>query len=234
MVLVALFGPHALAVYTSPNYQTNEFTFGAGGDTSQSSPNYQGSASVGLLGVGTTSSPNFQAYSGFLTPNEPFLSMIVNSTSADLGVLSTTATKTANATFQVTAYLDSGYRVYTMSDPPKTRTGAMLTGMPSTAISAVGTDQFGINVTGPNNVGAGNFGSPPSPQPNGTFAFGEAAAGYGTVNQFKYVKGDYIADTTTTGWGQTNYTISYIANISALATAGAYSVTHDLVAVPTY
>lgn len=227
-----LIAPKAAAQLTSPNYQSNEYTFGAGGDTSQSSPNYQGSTAAGLLGVGQYSSSNYQAYSGFLTPNEPFLSMQITSSSAALGTLDPSSTKTATATFQVSAYLASGYQVYTMNDPPKTSVGQLLTGMASTGTSTVGTNQFGINLRA--NTSPATFGADPSPQPDGTFAFGEAAAGYSTVNQYRYVKGEVIADTTTTGWGQTNYTISYIANITSLATAGSYSVVQDLVAVPTY
>jgi hypothetical protein len=36
------------------------------------------------------------------------------------------------------------------------------------------------------------------------------------------------------GWGQTNFTISYIANISLVTPAGNYIMTHDLVVVATY
>jgi hypothetical protein len=95
----------------------------------------------------------------------------------------------------------------------------------------VGTEEFGINLV---DNSSPNIGSDPSPQPDGTFATGQAATGYGTQNQFKYNAGDVIAESNGSGWGLTNYTISYIANISVLTPAGSYSAVQDLVAIATY
>ena len=84
------------------------------------------------------------------------------------------------------------------------------------------------------------MGADPSPQPNSSFANGQAATGYSTVNQYKYSQGDIIAcsgssgSCSGSGWGATIYTISYIANISLITPAGNYSVNQDLVAVATY
>jgi hypothetical protein len=241
--LALFFGGVALAQYSSTNYKSNEVFFGSGGDTGQSSTNYKAQASVGSLGVGQYSSNNYQAFTGFLTPNEPFLEMAIDSGPVNLGTLSTTTAATATATFHVRAYIDSGYTVQTVSQPPSYTSGSgshTLAGM-SQGASSVGTEQFGINMVGPNNLGAGNFGSNPAPQPNSTYAFGQAASGYSTTNQFKYSAGDTIACTGTggtcgnaSGWGQTNYTISYIANISLITPAGSYSVVQDLVVVATY
>jgi hypothetical protein len=109
-----------------------------------------------------------------------------------------------------------------------------------------GTEEFGINLVGSNNLagdcaGAHNFGSNPSPQPDSTFANGQAASGYDTTNQFKYNSGDIIACSGTSapcssgsGWGLTNYTISYMADIGLVTPAGKYRMIHDLVAVATY
>jgi hypothetical protein len=94
-----------------------------------------------------------------------------------------------------------------------------------------GTEQFGINLV---DNSSPNIGSDPSPQPDGTFATGGAATGYATLNQFKYNAGDVIAQSNANGWGLTNYTISYIANISVLTPAGSYSEVQDLVAIATY
>jgi len=229
----------ASAQYSSGNYKANEVYFGAGGDTNQSSANYKASASAGALGVGQTSSANYQAYSGFLTPNEPFLEMVIDTSLVDLGDLDASTTKTGTANFHVRAYIDSGYSVQTVSSPPSYTSGATthtLAAMTTLGNAAPGTEQFGINLVGPNNLGAGNFGSSPSPQPNGTFATGVAASGYDTANKFKYNPGDTIVQTPlgSSGWGLTNYTISYIANIGAFTPAGNYRMTHDLVVVATY
>lgn len=234
ILLTILFSGSAHAQYTSTNYQTNEVFFGSGGDNSQSSTNYSSSASLGGLGAGNVSSTNYQAYSGFLTPNEPFLSMQITSSAVNLGTLSTATAATGTATFQVTAYVDSGYTVQTVSQPPSYTSGSgshTLTAM-SLGGSAVGTEQFGINLRA--NTSPASFGTDPSPQPDSSFANGAAASGYNTPNQYKYNVGDTIAQTNTSGWGLTIYTISYIANISLITPAGNYSVTQDLVAVATY
>jgi hypothetical protein len=236
-LLMIIFGGIAFAQYSSSNYKANEVLFGAGGDNNQSSANYRASASAGALGVGNVNSANYQAYSGFLTPNEPFLELGIDTSTVDLGVLSTSTTNTATANFHVRAYINTGYTVQTMSQPPSYTSGAQShTLAAKTALGAptTGTEEFGINMV--HNTSPVGFGSDPSPQPNGTFATGIAAPGYGTANQFKYNLGDTIAKTPSgsSGWGATNYTISYIANEGVLTPAGDYVMIHDLVVVATY
>lgn len=230
-------GGIALAQYSSSNYKTNEVYFGAGGDNNQSSANYQAGVNAGALGVGQTSSANYQAYSGFLTPNEPFLELVISTSLVDLGNLDATLTRTGIAAFSVRAYVDSGYSVQTISQPPTYTSGAQnhtLTAMSALASPATGTEQFGINLVA--NTSPVSFGANPSPSPSSTFANGTAAAGYNTPNKYKYNAGDTIALTPAglSGWGLTNYTISYMANISAFTPAGNYRMIHDLVVVATY
>lgn len=229
-----LHGKIVLAQYSSTNYQTNEAFFGTGGDPQISSPNYQANASAGGLAVGDVSSSSYRAFSGFLTPNEPFLEMGIDSSTVNLGTLDTGSTATGAGTFHVRAYLDSGYVVQTMSQPPTMVSGGShtLTAMTSQGSATAGTEQFGINLKA--NTSPATFGADPSPQPDSSFANGIAASGYDTANQFKYNVGDIIAQSQTSGWGLTNYTISYIANIAPLTPAGYYSMIQDLVAVTTY
>ena len=231
----------ALAQYTSNNYKTNEVFFGAGGSPQATSPNYQANLSLGSLAVGNISSASYQAFSGFLTPNEPFLEMGIDSSLVDLGVLDTASTKTGTGTFHVRAYVNSGYTVQAMSQPPTMTSGGShtLAAMTSQGGPTTGTEQFGINLV--HNTSPATFGSDPVPQPDGTFANGQAASGYGTFNQYKYNVGDIIACSgasapcsTGKGWGLTNYTISYIANIGPLTPAGKYTVVQDLVVVATF
>ena len=236
-LLMIVFGGITFAQYSSGNYKANEVFFGAGGDTNQSSANYKASASAGALGVGQVSSANYQAFSGFLTPNEPFLELGIDTNLVDLGVLSTSTTSTATATFHVRAYVDTGYTVQTMSQPPTYTSGSQshtLAAKTTLGTPTTGTEEFGINLA--HNTSPVTFGSDPSPQPNGTFADGVAATGYGTSNQFKYNVGDTIAQTPggSSGWGATSYTISYIADEGVLTPAGDYVMTHDLVVVATY
>jgi hypothetical protein len=240
--LALVFGGVAFAQYSSSNYKSNEVFFGTGGDTGQSSTNYKAQASLGALGVGRFSSTNYQAFSGFLTPSEPFLELQVDSTSVSLGTLDTATTKTGTAIFHVRAYIDTGYTVQTVSQPPTYTSAAQthtLAPMTTLGSSVVGTEQFGINLV--SNTSPATFGSNPAPQPSSTFAFGQAASGYNTGNQYKYNVGDVIACTGTggtcgnaSGWGQTNYTISYIANVKLTTPAGNYTMIHDLVVVATF
>jgi hypothetical protein len=223
----------AFAQYSSNNYQANEVFFGSGGDTGQSSSNYSASVSAGSLGVGQYSSANYRAYSGFLTPNEPFLELNIDTSTVDMGTVDPATTQTGAANFHVRAYVDSGYTVQTISNPP-TYQSHTLTPMTTLASSAAGTEQFGINLV--HNTTPANFGNDPSPQPNGTFATGIAATGYDTADQFKYNVGDTIAKTPpgSSGWGLTNYTISYIANASIITPAGSYQMVQDLVVIATF
>ena len=234
--IVLLVSSKGLAQYSSSNYKANEVFFGSGGDTGQASSSYKASVSAGSLGVGNYASTNYKAYSGFLSPNEPFLEMQIDSSTVNLGTLDATSANTGTSTFHVRAYIDTGYTVQTVSQPPTYTSGTgshTLTPM-SLGASSPGTEQFGINLV--HNTVPANFGTNPSPQPNGTFATGVAATGYNTANQYKYNVGDIIAQTPvgSSGWGLTDYTISYIANISLLTPAGNYTMIHDLVIVATF
>lgn len=216
---------------SSNNYQVDQTFFGSGGERNASSTNYSSSQSAGEIGIGNTSSTNYQAYAGFNTNEEPFIEFVITSNSIDLGVLSTTTTATANGTFYVRAWNASGYTVTTVSDPPKTSGGATLAGLTLATPSITGSEQFGINLAA--NTSPTTFGANPAQLPDSSFSFGEAVNGYGTPNYFKYVKNDVIAHATKST-SVTTYTISYIFNISSTTAAGAYTFRHVLVATGTY
>ncbi|HSX45794.1 MAG TPA: hypothetical protein VLG27_02185 [Candidatus Saccharimonadia bacterium] len=222
---------------SSTNYQVNEVQIGSGGLLNASSPNYQAQQSLGLTG-GRTTSANYGADAGFLTPNAPFLEMVVNGATINLGTLSAVSPATGTATFHVRAYVDSGYTVVSVNNPPKNEEGAPLNAMTTAGVSSPGTEQFGINLvqnqtTCPNAAPA-NFGTNPVPVPDSSFAHGIASTGYDTCGLFKYNKGDTIAQSSGNGWGETDYTISYLVNINGSSKAGSYSMSQDLVAVATY
>lgn len=244
LAVVAVFaaaGARVSAQYSSSNYKANEVYFGSGGDTGQSSANYKAQASLGGSG-GTYGSANYQALAGFLTPGDPFLEMQIDTAGpVNLGTLSSSTTATGNAQFHIRAYLDGGYTVQTISSGLQS-SGAnshTITNMSTTAAAAAGQEQFGINLVA--NTSPVSFGANPAPQPNSTYAFGQASGGYGTANQFKYNPGDVIACSgsggtcgNASGWGETLFTISYIANIGPITPAGSYSMVQDLVAVATF
>jgi hypothetical protein len=226
----------AYAQYSSSNYKANEVIFGSGGDLNQSSANYEASVAAGILGVGLYSSANYQAYSGFLTPGDPFLELGIDTSSVDLGTLSPSSTNSGQASFHVRAYIDSGYTVEAVNQPPTYTSGTRshtLAAKSTLGAPSVGIEEFGINLVHNTSPAVG---SNPAPQPNGTFATGVAAPGYNTPDQFQYHPGDIVAKTPSgsSGWGLTQYTISYIADSSILTPAGVYQMDQDLVVVATY
>lgn len=234
LVLGLLFFAPAIvqAQYSSSNYKIEEAKTGSGSDDNLSSTNYQGAASAGSLGNGRITSASYAAEAGFLTPNEPFLEFVVNTSSVALGTLSSSTTATGTASFYVRAYVNGGYTVQAMGNPPTQESGATLSNLTSPTASSAGTEQFGINLVA--NTSPTTFGAAPSQSPDNTFAAGQAATGYNTTNLFKYVKGDVIAQATSSGWGKTDFTISYIANINPITKAGRYLMNQDLVVVATY
>lgn len=214
----------------STNYQVNETFFGSGGELNACSTSYCSKQSAGEITVGNTASANYQAQGGFNTDRYPYLEFSTTPTNVDLGQLSPTTTKTATANFTVKAYLADGYTVVTASDPPSASGHIMSTPNIPTA-SAVGTEQFGINLTA--NTSPTTFGANPIYSPSNTFSFGQATADYNSPNLYKYVKGDVIAESTLSS-SDTTFTISYIFNISHVTPAGEYNMQHVLVATATY
>lgn len=216
---------------SSPNYKVDETQFGSGGGVNDCSTSYCANTSVGGVGVGTTSSTNYSAAAGFIKPEEEFLEFVVSTSSVDLGTLSTGSTSTGQASFYVRAYLNSSYTVVTRGNPP-TNSGHALVAKSTQALPVIGTEEFGINVVA--NTQPTTFGANPAPQPNSTFANGQAAPGYELTNQFKYAVGDTVARTTTTSQGRTDYTMSYIADVSTITPGGKYVMNQDLIVVATY
>jgi hypothetical protein len=228
----------ASAQSSSSNYSVQESSFSSGSGSGASS-SYSAQISAGDNAVGSSYSANYGAYTGPINPNEEYLEMVVTAATINLdtptgdpGDLSATETATGSGSFYVRAYLNSTYIVTTLSSTLTSEGGATITPMAATAAAVTGTEQFGINLV---DNASPNIGADPSLQPNGSFANGTAATGYGTPDQFKYAQGDTIAQSTgTPAWGQTNFTISYIANISTITEAGFYQMQHELVVLSTY
>jgi hypothetical protein len=208
---------------------------GAGGVNDASSASYRARASLGDTAVGNSSSTNFQANSGFVTTPDPYIELIASSGAIDLGYLSTSTTTTATATFSVRTYLASGYNVGIASDPPKVTgtpgTHTLATNNTQTAPYSPGTEQFGMNLVA--NTVPATVGADPVQVPDATYSYGQVDAAYATANQYKFVKNDRIAFSNKSS-GLTNYTISYIFNISDVTPAGEYIFDQIIVATSTY
>jgi hypothetical protein len=225
---VLAFAPFAAvqaAQSSSANWQVDETYFGSGGDLNDCSTNYCAKTNAGEITDGNTSSPNYQAQAGF--NSAPYLQFIVNASSIDLGTLTTSATKTASATFSVKTYLSSGYIVQTYGLP--TNSGYTLNTMTGTAATP-GTEQFGINLVANTSPAVG---ANPVQVPDATFSYGVAAAGYNTPNVFRYNNGDTVASSPKSS-GETDYTVSYVFNVSNVTPGGTYTLQHELVATSTY
>ena len=220
----------AFAQSSGTQYKVEETFFGTGGELDPSSTNYKAKQSAGELGVGNTAGTSFQAFAGFNTTDEPFLEFVVNASSVDIGVLSASTAATTTGSFYVRAWQAGGYVVRTESDPPSYGASS-IDPMTSGGASAPGTEQFGINLVA--NTSPVTFGSNPQQSPDGTFAFGQVATGYSTANQFRYNKGEVIAESLKSS-SVTIYTISYLYNISSFTPAGLYTFNHNLVATATY
>jgi hypothetical protein len=223
-------GVLAQTLPSSTNYNLPESYIGPGGSLDSSSPSYRSNDTAGDVGIGTSSSANFQSQSGFNTTNEPTLSLIVNSSSVAFGSLSTSAATTGTATFRVLNYTSHGYSVYTVGNPPS-NSGHTLAGITSTGPSQAGVEQYGINLRANSSPVA--LGAEPVQVPSTNFSFGGASTGYSTVNNYRYVAGERIAQADVSS-GQTNYTISYIVNVSTDSPGGRYTGTQGLVIVGTY
>jgi hypothetical protein len=223
-----------LSVYaaqsSSSNYQVNEVFFGSGGELSACSTSYCSKQSLGETSSGNTASNNFQAQAGFNTDRQPYIEFIVSNTNIDLGELKSTITKTATASFSVKSYLSHGYVVVNASDPPSNNSYTMQP-MALPAASVVGTEQFGINLVA--NTSPGTFGADPVKVPDNTFSYGQVAGDYAVANLFKYSKGETVAfsDKSTS---ETQFTVSYLFNVSNITPGGTYVLRHVLVATGTF
>lgn len=152
------------------------------------------------------------------------LSFAVNTTSVSLSNVSTTTTKTATALFSAAvSCTNSGYSVTVNGNPPNGGSYT-LTNLTTPTASSTGTEQFGINLVA---------NTSPSVGASPTGGIGTAASGYSTPNQFKYISGNTIASASGNS-AQTDYTISFIVNVSSVTPAREYTTTLTLICTATY
>ncbi len=145
----------------------------------------------------------------------------------------------ATATSQMAASTNSlsGY-VITVNGATLTSGATTIPALSSPTVPAVGNSQFGLNlVANTTAVSTPAVGAAVNPAANGTTLKGEALAGYSTSDSFKFVSGNSIADSATSGAGPTNsqiYTISYIVNVAGGQLAGTYTTTLTYICTSTF
>ena len=230
LIMYGFSGTAAAQVLNSPNYSIPESYIGPGGSVDSSSPNYQGRDAIGDITTETATSDNYTSEGGAVTPDEPRLSLMTAASSINFGNFSTSVTSTATSTFSVTNYTSHGYSVYLIGSPPDNGLHT-LAGMSSTGPAVIAQEQFGLNLRA--NTSPIAFGNDPVQVPDGTFSYGDAATGYDTPNNFRFVPGEMIAEATRSS-GQTDYTISFVVNTSVDTPGGQYSAAQSLVVVAAY
>jgi hypothetical protein len=236
--LLIVFGTPAAAIAlqsSSADYGVDEVQFDSGSSIDSCSSSYCSNQTAGDTAVGNAASSSYQIEAGGdVTDRADSLELIVNGGTTDIGTLTDATTSTTSATFSVKSYLTSGYVVYTDSPGPQNNSYTMK--FPTTPTSsAVGTEQFGMNLTN-NTTGCGspaNVGANPTQIPDSTFSYGQVEANYDTCGKFLYKNGDAIAYSNSSS-GETDYTISYIFNISGITPGGTYSLQQSLVAASTF
>lgn len=234
LVLIAVVAMPVIAhaQLSSPNYVVDEVFIGSGGELEACGTEYCAQQSVGGTG-GESSSDNYGIMAGFGSPDEPTLSVVVSNNAIDLGVLNESSTSAASASFSVSNYLSNGYAVRVNGSPPKNVSGPttkILTPLNSPNPSIPGEEQFGINLVANAEPG---IGVNPVQQPDNTFAYGSPSIGYDQEDYFKYVDGDIIAESTNDS-GQTDYTMSIIANVGPTTPAGRYKTVLVVQAIATF
>ena len=231
-ILAVVFAGNAFAVSsisTSPNYQVSETEFGSSSRTENCSGQYCAQASIGDPTSGESKSTSSTASFGEIKQEDPLLEVIVDPGVSNLGVLTSETTASKTMVVRVRNYLSNGYVLQITGDSPKYAGHNLAT--PSSPTSATaGSEQFGINVAANTSP---NVGASPVQVPSDQFSFGRAETGYDTPNQFKYSNGDIVARSDTES-GRTDYTISFIVNISNMTPAGRYSGDFSAVVTPVY
>jgi hypothetical protein len=146
---------------------------------------------------------------------------------------------TATATSQMAASTNAGAGyVITVNGPTLTSGGNTVTAMAAATTGVKGVSQFGMNLK-ENTVATSTIavGAEIDAASNGTNLRGQALAGYNTVDNFKFVTGDSVADSANGGAGGTDsqiYTVSYIVNVPGSQPAGTYTTTLTYICTPTF
>lgn len=215
---------------TSQNYQMTESEFGASSNSETCSAQY--CARSGLSGITSGSrstSTNSSADFGSVTPDEPMLEVIVESSESDLGIFTTDKTAHKTTTVRVRNYLSDGYTLQITGDPPK-YAGHMLATPSMPTASTPGTEQFGINLTDNSDP---DIGQNPVQVPSSQTSYGEVEDDYKIPNHFMYSSGDVVAMSHSES-GRTDYTISMIINVATSTPAGRYIGDFSAVVIPIY
>ncbi len=139
----------------------------------------------------------------------------VSGTTIDFGDFSPTATRSGTSVMQAQTNAANGYTI-TVNGTTLSSGVNTIPGLAAQTASSLGTSQFGLNLRA-NTVPS--VGADPSGVGSGT-----NDANYNTVNQYRFVSGDSVAQAGVPTNANT-YTSSYIVNIGGAQAAGVYTAT---------
>jgi len=211
----------------SNNYKLDESTVGTSGLINSGSANFGINEATGDLGVGLSTSDNYQLQAGSKTDPSPVLAFAINNMASNFGIFTASAPSVATASFSVMNYTSYGYTVQIIGNTP-TNGAHSIEAMSTLDSSQVGKEQFGLNLvanTSPASVGA-------NPD-NGQFGYGTVVGNYSTPNKYYFASGDTIAQSPKSS-GVTNYTITYLVNVEGMTPGGQYRSDQTLVVLATF
>ncbi|MEO6109592.1 MAG: hypothetical protein ABIP50_01095 [Candidatus Saccharimonadales bacterium] len=152
-------------------------------------------------------------------------------------LFSPTDTATAQSQMAASTNAASGYSI-TVNGATLTSGSNTIPAMAVTGVGVRGTGQFGtnlkLNTTATSTVAVG---LEVATAPDGVNLKGQAATGYNTVDQFKFVTGDSVANSANGGAGPTNaqiFTSSYIVNVAGNQASGTYTATLTYICTATF
>ena len=148
-------------------------------------------------------------------------------------------TDTAITSSQMAASTNAGagYAI-TVNGATMTSGSNTITGMAASTAGVRGTSQFGLNLkANTTTTSTPAIGTEVAPVPNGTNYRGQAATGYDSVDTFKFVTGDAVANSYNVAPGGTDaqiFTVSYMVNVPGSQPAGTYSTTLTYICTATF
>jgi hypothetical protein len=146
-------------------------------------------------------------------------------------------TATAISQLAASTNANSGYNI-TVNGVTMTSGSNTITAMGSSTTGVRGTRQFGMNLrANTTSTSTPAVGTDVTPAANGTNYKGQPLVGYNSIDNFKFVSGDSIADSANGGAGPTDsqlYTASYIVNVSGGQPTGTYTTTLTYICTATF
>lgn len=152
-------------------------------------------------------------------------------------LFSPTDTATTFSQMAASTNAGAGYAI-TVNGPTLTSGSNTITAMGAAAAGVRGTSQFGLNLKA-NTVATSTpaVGTEVAPAANATNYKGQSVGGYSTVDNFKFLSGDSVADSANGGAGGSDaqiFTVSYIVNVPGSQPAGTYTSTLTYICTPTF